>query len=164
MWFNKTYIISMKLEAIMRISSKGRYGIASMICVAQLGRNGDFVTVISISEKLGISKIYLEQVFSLLKRSKLVSSIKGSQGGYQLTKSPEKITAYDILQAVEISLFEVTERSVSRQAEGIEKSITSLVWSKMDKSISEVLKNVTLTDLVDEAERNPEDDSFMFYI
>ncbi len=148
----------------MRISSKGRYGIASMICIAQLGRNGDFVTVISISEKLGISKIYLEQVFSLLKRSKLVTSIKGSQGGYQLTKAPEKITAYDILQAVEISLFEKTERSVSEQAEGIEKSITALVWNKIDESICEVMQSITLSDLVDEAERNPEEDSFMFYI
>ncbi|WP_024833197.1 RrF2 family transcriptional regulator [Ruminiclostridium josui] len=148
----------------MRISSKGRYGMASMICVAQLGKSGDFVTVISISEKLGISKIYLEQVFSLLKRSKLVTSVKGSQGGYQLAKSPEKITAYDILQAVEISLFEKTERSVSQQAEGIESSITNLVWNKIDESISEVLKNTTLSDLVDEAERNQEEDSFMFYI
>ena len=148
----------------MRISSKGRYGLASMICIAQLGRNGDFVTVISISEKLGISKIYLEQVFSLLKRSKLVTSIKGSQGGYQLAKSSEKITAYDILQAVEISLFEKTERSVSEQAEEIEKSINTLIWDKMDEAISQVLKNTTLRDLVDEAERNQEDDSFMFYI
>ncbi len=164
MWFNKTYIISMKSEVNMRISSKGRYGMASMICVAQLGKSGDFVTVISISEKLGISKIYLEQVFSLLKRSKLVTSVKGSQGGYQLAKSPEKITAYDILQAVEISLFEKTERSVSQQAEGIESSITNLVWNKIDESISEVLKNTTLSDLVDEAERNQEEDSFMFYI
>ncbi len=148
----------------MRISSKGRYGIASMICIAQLGRNGDFVTVISISERLGISKIYLEQVFSLLKRSNLVNSIKGSQGGYQLTKSSEKITAYDILQAVEISLFEKTDRSVSEQAEGIEKAINTLVWDKMDGAIFEVLKSTTLSDLVDEAEKNPEDDSFMFYI
>ncbi|HEX2927089.1 MAG TPA: Rrf2 family transcriptional regulator [Ruminiclostridium sp.] len=148
----------------MRISSKGRYGMASMICVAQLGRNGDFVTVISISEKLGISKIYLEQVFALLKRSKLVTSIKGSQGGYQLSKPSEKITAYDILQAVEISLFEKTERSVSELAEGIEKSISGLVWEKIDESVSDLLKGITLSDLVDEAERNPEDDSFMFYI
>lgn len=148
----------------MRISSKGRYGIAAMICVAQLGRNGDFVTVISISEKLGISKIYLEQVFSLLKRSKLVNSVKGSQGGYHLAKSSERITAYDILQAVELSLFEKTERSVSAQAEGIEKSISSLVWDKLDEAICEVLKNTTLRDLVFEAERNPDDDSYMYYI
>lgn len=148
----------------MRISSKGRYGLAAMISVAQLGISGDFVTVISIAEKLGISKIYLEQVFSLLKRSKLVNSIKGSQGGYQLSKPAEKITAFEILQAVEISLFEKTERSVSEEANSIEISLNSLIWTNLDKSIAEVLKNVTLSDLVQEAEISKSGNDMMYYI
>ncbi len=148
----------------MRISSKGRYGLAAMISVAQLGSGGEFVTVISIAEKLGISKIYLEQVFSLLKRSKLVNSIKGSQGGYQLSKPSDKITAYDILQAVEISLFEKTERSVSDVAIEIEHSLNGLIWNNMDKAIATVLKGITLNDLVLESERSKSGDQFMFYI
>lgn len=148
----------------MRISSKGRYGLASMICVAQLGKSGEFVTVISIADKLGISKIYLEQVFSLLKRSKLVTSNKGSQGGYQLSKSSDKITAYDILQAVETSLFEKTERSVSEASEQIENALNNLIWGKLDSSVANVLKEITLDDLVLEAEKNTSGEQFMFYI
>ncbi len=148
----------------MRISSKGRYGLAAMISIAQLGRTGDFVTVISIAEKLGISKIYLEQVFSLLKRSKLVTSIKGSQGGYQLSKASDKITVLEILQAVELSLFEKTERSVSDSAEEIEKSLNSLVWESLDNSVTNILKNITLSDLVIEADKAKSGEDFMFYI
>lgn len=148
----------------MRISSKGRYGLAAMITVAQLGKGGEFVTVISVSEKLGISKIYLEQVFSLLKRSKLVTSIKGSQGGYQLSQPSNKITAFDILQAVEISLFEKTEHSVADETSGIETSLNSLVWKNLDNAVAKVLKEVSLDDLVTEAERTSSGDQFMFYI
>ena len=148
----------------MRISSKGRYGLAAMISVAQLGSGGEFVTVISIADKLGISKIYLEQVFSLLKRSKLVTSIKGSQGGYQLSRPSNKITAFDILQAVETSLFEKTEHSVSDASPEIENSLDNLVWGRLDNSIVHVLKGVTLDDLVLEAEKNKTVDQFMFYI
>ena len=148
----------------MRISSKGRYGLAAMISVAQLGSGGEFVTVISIADKLGISKIYLEQVFSLLKRSKLVTSIKGSQGGYQLSRPSNMITAFDILQAVETSLFEKTEHSVSDSSPEIENSLNSLVWGRLDNSIVHVLKEVTLDDLVLEAEKNKTVDQFMFYI
>ncbi len=148
----------------MRISSKGRYGLAAMISVAQLGSGGEFVTVISIAYKLGISKIYLEQVFSLLKRSKLVTSIKGSQGGYQLSRPSNKITAFDILQAVETSLFEKTEHSVTDSSPEIENSLNSLVWGRLDNSIVHVLKEVTLDDLVLEAEKNKTVDQFMFYI
>ena len=148
----------------MRISSKGRYGLAAMISVAQMGSGGEFVTVISIAEKLGISKIYLEQVFSLLKRSKLVTSIKGSQGGYQLSRPSNKISAYDILQAVETSLFEKTERSVSDASMEIENALNSLIWDNMDSALAKVLKSVSLDDLVTESERTKLDDQFMFYI
>ncbi len=148
----------------MRISSKGRYGLAAMISVAQLGSTGEFVTVISIAEKLGISKIYLEQVFSLLKRSKLVTSIKGSQGGYQLSKPPEKITVLEILQAVEISLFEKTERSVSNEAMEIESSLKNLIWDNLDNAVVTTLGKVTLGDLVTEADKAKNGEEFMFYI
>ena len=80
----------------MRISAKGRYALAAMI---HLGRykEGECIPLIQIAETMDISKIYLEQVFSLLKRAGLVSSIKGSQGGYQLTRYSKDISIYDIM-------------------------------------------------------------------
>jgi hypothetical protein len=50
----------------MRISAKGRYALAATIHLAQKYDSGEYTTVLSISERFGISKIYLEQVFSLL--------------------------------------------------------------------------------------------------
>lgn len=64
----------------MRISAKGRYGIASMIELSWMSREGHHVPVAILAENLGISKIYLEQIFSLLKRSGLVASVKGGSG------------------------------------------------------------------------------------
>lgn len=148
----------------MRISSKARYGLASMISMAQNYKSGDTITIVSISERLGISKIYLEQVFSLLKRAELVNSIKGAQGGYQLARAPEEITAEDILTAIEISLFEKTEQSVSENEAPIEKSMHNLVWDKLDDSVSQALRHVTLKDLTEEAERNRPENDIMFYI
>ena len=66
----------------MKISAKGRYGLAAMIVLARSYESSSPVTIISISEHLGISKIYLEQVFSLLKRSFL-----GIHARLQLTRS-----------------------------------------------------------------------------
>lgn len=99
----------------MRISAKGRYALASMIDIARHSGNGEYITVISISERLGISRIYLEQVFSLLKRGGLVTSVKGAQGGYLLARMPRQISAYDILSAVELSLFEPAEKIGRRE-------------------------------------------------
>ena len=146
----------------MRISSKCRYGIAAMISISQ--SNSECVTIISISETLGISKIYLEQVFSLLKRAGLVNSLKGAQGGYQLSKSSDKILAGDIIRACEVSLFEKTERSVSDSSVEIDKALDYLVWTKLDDAVSKSIDAVTLSDLCEEVERQKNGNDLMFYI
>lgn len=146
----------------MRISSKGRYGLAAMISLAQNYASDECITIVSISEKLGISKIYLEQVFSLLKRAELVLAIKGAQGGYKLSRHPQTIHAYEILRALEQSLFEETEESVAKEAMSIEQAMQKAVFSAVDVSIASTLKKVTLADLVTETENQTSD--YMFYI
>jgi len=148
----------------MKISSKGRYGLAAMIHIGAIGRNGEYITIISIAEALNISKIYLEQVFSLLKRANLVISVKGAQGGYRLSRSSEEISAREILEAIELSLFEPTDSTVKESDLPIEKAMENLLWRKLDNEVAIMLASVSLKDLVDESERNKDDDGIMFYI
>lgn len=148
----------------MRISAKGRYAVAAVISMAQKYNSGDPVTVISISEKLGISKIYLEQVFALLKKAGIVSSTKGAQGGYLLTRMPGQITVLDVLLAVEGSLFEHTQETVSEKAPDIEAAIRLSAFDVLDKNVRQTLSSITIANLVNEAEKHKEDDGMMFYI
>lgn len=154
----------MKWGFTMRISAKGRYALAAMISMAQNYDNGEYITVISISEKLGISKIYLEQVFSLLKRGGLVSSVKGAQGGYQLARMPRLITALDVLSAVELFLFEPTEDTVFEMAPEIEGAMRLAAFGTLDSAVKKALEKVTLADLVTEAEKHKTDQGLMFFI
>ncbi len=148
----------------MRISAKGRYALAAVISMAQQYNNGELITVISISENLGISKIYLEQVFSLLKRGKIVNSVKGAQGGYQLMRKPGLITVLDVLSAVEMSLFEKTEDTVLGKAPDIEEAMRSCAFDVLDKAIKKTLSEITLEVLATEAEKHKGGDALMFYI
>jgi len=146
----------------LRISSKGRYGLAAMIVLGADYPGSECVTVLSVAEKLGISKIYLEQVFTLLKRAELVNSVKGSQGGYRLTRPPELISAYDILRAAELSLFESTQSSVEHRANAIELAMDELVWQAADRALESALADITLAQLCMRAAANA--DTHMFYI
>lgn len=148
----------------MRISAKGRYALAAVIKMGQNYRNGEYNTVISISEKLGISKIYLEQVFALLKRGAIVSSVKGAQGGYLLTRPPQQITIFDVMAAVEFPLFEPAEDSVSKKAAAIEAAMQKVAFQKIDAAIESSLKQVTIADLIVEVEKNKNNEEMMFYI
>ncbi len=148
----------------MRISAKGRYALASTIHMAQSHNSNEYITLISISEKLGISKIYLEQVFSLLKHGGIVNSIKGAQGGYQLSRTPNQITVYDILHSVETTLFERAEETIAGSFPEIEHAMSAAVYQPLDLSIKSTLQGITLYDLVTEAEKHTTDQGFMFFI
>jgi Rrf2 family protein len=148
----------------MRLSAKGRYALAATTSMAQNKGGNEYITLISISEKLGISKIYLEQVFSLLKHGGIVNSIKGSQGGYQLSQTPKQISVYDVLSAVETSLFENAEETIKDSAPDIEVAMSQLIYLPLDTAIISTLQKITLFDLVTEAEKHKSGENFMFFI
>ena len=147
----------------MRISAKGRYGLASVVYMAQLHHTGEYITLIRIAEALDISKIYLEQVFSLLKRADVVTSVKGAQGGYKLLKTPKETTVYEVLSAIETALFEETEETVP-SVPALEAAMQKAVFVTLSNDIKTSLKKLTLYDLVVEAEKQRDHDNFMFYI
>ena len=148
----------------MRISSKGRYALASVVSMAQQYHNRDYITIISISEELGISKIYLEQVFSLLKKSGIVRSAKGSQGGYQLALPPNGIKVLDVMLAVEISLFEPTQNTVLEKAPELEKALRFSTFGPLEENINQTLSGISIADIVLETENQKRQNAIMFYI
>lgn len=147
----------------MRISAKGRYALSAMTVLAQEQADQP-TTILSISNKLDISKIYLEQVFSLLKRSGLVLSSKGSQGGYQLARPAADISALDILSATELTLLEPTELTTNDKLLTVEKVMQTHIFSPLDQAITKTLSAIKLDYLVNELSLMNQDDNFMFYI
>ena len=146
----------------MKISAKGRYALLSMVYLAQQFESNSPTTILTISGKMGISKIYLEQVFAILKRANLVNSIKGAQGGYQLARAPRSITVYDILSMIELALMEESI-SESRMPE-IDRAINSCVYQPLDAKIFDFLKSITLEDILTAVARETDAASQMYFI
>ena len=145
----------------MRISVKGRYALAAIIRIASESASGDTVSVNSIAEKLGISKIYLEQVFAQLKKSGLLSSVKGPRGGYQLAKPLSAVTAWDVLSAIEVGLIEKTEETVWQDSPEIESVIQGKVFEPLDNAVQSTLKAISLRNLLDNLDEQAHTLSFM---
>ena len=147
----------------MKLSAKSRYALAALIEMGQNCMAEKPVTIASLSDKLGISKIYLEQVFSLLKRGDVVVSIKGAQGGYQLSRPMREISAYDILSSIESSLFEQPSQTVAEAAPNIESVMQDDVFKELDAVIAAALKKITLDALVASAGQYG-DVGYMYYL
>jgi Rrf2 family protein len=143
----------------MKISSKGRYALASMVVMSQ-AKEGETFTVIGLSEKLGISKIYLEQVFSLLRQKGLVKSTKGSKGGYSLAKLSSTITAYDILSSTEVSLFD-NDTETKLNLPHIDTIINEKLITPVNSAIREIFGSILLSDIAEAAKAH---DEFIYYI
>jgi Rrf2 family transcriptional regulator, cysteine metabolism repressor len=132
----------------MKLSTKGRYGVKAMVDLA-INYGDQPVSIKSISERQSISEYYLEQLFSSLRRAKLIKSIRGAQGGYVLNRAPEEITIYDIIYVLEGPI-EVSNCLEEVSCNNIDCCATRLLWKKIKNSIDSVTSSITLKDIVDD--------------
>ncbi len=132
----------------MKISTKGRYALRLMIDLAQHDAGG-YIPLRDISKRQEISAKYLEQIVVQLSRAGFVRSIRGAQGGYQLSRPPAEYTVGDILRITEGSLAPVA----CLEHEPIEcgraaDCITLDFWRGLYKAINDYVDSVTLEDLI----------------
>lgn len=136
----------------MLVSTRGRYGLRSMVDMAMNADKGPLPLRV-IAERQGISESYLEQVFAHLRKAGLVTAVRGSYGGYLLSRPPKEITVGEILSALEgpmapVNCIEDLKKGVVR-CDRMEACITYPFWKKLDEKISAILNSTTLQDLVD---------------
>lgn len=138
----------------MKISTKGRYALRMML---EFALHPDECTKINqVAERQQISVKYLEQIVTILSRAGYVKSMRGSQGGYKLTRDPSEYTVGMILRLTEGNLAPVAclEDSENQcQRAGI--CVTLSVWKQLNDAINNVVDNVTLADLVKEQQSMP---------
>ena len=132
----------------MKLTSKGRYAVTAMLDVAIHAASGP-VPLADISERQGISLSNLEQLFSRLRKSGIVSSVRGPGGGYRLGKCAADITISDVILAVNESV-DATKCAGSGDCQGGEQCITHSLWEGLSKRIENFLENITLAELVEE--------------
>jgi len=148
----------------LKVSTKGRYGLRAIVDLAMNDKEGQ-VSLKSVAERQGISENYLEQLFSSLKKSGLVKSIRGAQGGYMLAKSADKITVGDVLRSLEGSLCPVDCMDLDLPAgcDRADTCVTAPVWAKLRDKINEVVDSFTIADLVLDFENKTKND-YIYYI
>src|SRR5574344_2637694 len=135
-------------EYTMKISTRGRYALRFMIDLAQHD-NGEYTALKDISERQEISIKYLEQITSLLSKFGLLLSVRGPQGGYKLSRTPDQYTVGQILRITEgnlapVSCLETEQNTCPRK----EFCPTLFLWEGLSKTIHDYLDGITLEDLV----------------
>lgn len=130
----------------MRLTSKGRYAVTAMIDLA-LHAELKPVPLAEISERQSISLSYLEQLFSRLRRKKLVASARGPGGGYKLGMLPGLISVGMIIDAVDENV-KATKCDSSGGCNDGKRCLTHSLWDDLSERISDFLDNISLADLM----------------
>lgn len=138
----------------MKISTKGRYALRLMLDLA-INNNGEFIPLKLVSERQNISVKYLEQIITALVKVGYVKGLRGSKGGYKLSKKPEDYTVGMILRLTEGSLAPVSclDDEVN-MCDRSNECITLGLWRDLYEAINSVVDNVTLADLIERYEAN----------
>jgi len=132
----------------MKLSTKGKYGLYAMFYLAQHAGCGP--QPLKAVAEIGVPEDYLEQLLGNLRRAGLVTTVRGAQGGYQLSREPEAITVGDIIDAMEgpLSLSECLNDEGSCRRAGECK--TRRVWEYLSSSINNLLQSITLRDMLEQ--------------
>ena len=130
----------------MRLTTKGRYAVTAMLDLA-LHKNQGPVSLSDISSRQAISLSYLEQLFSKLRRSGLVSSVRGPGGGYRLGRSSEDIYIAQIIEAVNESV-DTTSCQGKGDCQGGEICLTHALWDELTAEIHNFLNGISLAHLM----------------
>ena len=129
----------------MRIPASVDYAIRAM---AELASAGDGpVTAEELARAQGIPLKFLRGIMTELKRSRLVSSQRGPDGGFVLTRPAEEISLADIFRAIDGPLATVRDQSLSSMSHTGAAAELPTVWMAVRASLRRVLEGVTIADL-----------------
>ncbi len=120
-----------------------------MLDIAVNGGEGACVSIRDIAERESLSEKYLEQIINSLSRAGLVRSVRGAKGGYLLSRTAGEITVEDILLATEGSLAPMSCAEDNESCDKYGDCVMSFIWTQMYEAVSQVVKKITLADLVD---------------
>jgi Rrf2 family transcriptional regulator, iron-sulfur cluster assembly transcription factor len=130
----------------MRLTTKGRFAVTAMVDLSMRQSRGP-VTLAAISERQRISLSYLEQLFGKLRRHRLVSSVRGPGGGYNLARPMQGISVADIICAVDEPL-DATQCGGKENCLDDKRCMTHDLWATLNAKMYDYLSSVTLADLV----------------
>lgn len=133
----------------MMLTTKGRYAVMAMVDIAYYAKGQEVIALHEIAQRQEIAVNYLEQLFCKLKRHNLVESTKGPGGGYKLSRSPQDISIFEVINAVDEDI------KITR-CENLEKGclvkrnkicFTHVLWNGLGEKISGYLNSMSLQDV-----------------
>ncbi len=134
----------------MKMTTRGLYALKAILTLAEVSKSQKPVSLQKIAEIEGLSQEFLQQIFYKLRKAGIINASRGPGGGFSLNRSPEEISAYDVLSAVGETLEIVpctSYRGSMSSCEKFARCDAGNFWVEMQKRIVDYAKSRRLSDL-----------------
>lgn len=128
----------------MKLTTRAHYSVKALLDLS-LQPTAKPTSVAAIAQRQDIPAPYLEKLLIELRRSGLVRSVRGAQGGYCLAHQPAQISLGQILTAVGETV-ETLPHFAPEQPQA-EDWVTHSLWQRLHQRLQDVLYTITLADL-----------------
>lgn len=128
----------------MKLTTRGHYSVKALLDLSLQPDYGP-TSVKAIAQRQDIPAPYLEKLLILMRRAGLVQSVRGSQGGYQLARSPATISLGQILESVGETIEPLPKHTPD--TEQVEDWVTFTLWNRLHQKLKEALYSISLEDL-----------------
>jgi len=128
------------------ITVKSEYAFRILLSIAGCNK---LISLANASKDTKVPQEFAEKIVLQLRKAGIVKAKRGRTGGYELAKDASKITAYDIVTAVDdVEKIIKCEQDFCGCEDRKSCVIKNVVWDKLQKCIKETLMSVTLQDLL----------------
>lgn len=150
----------------MKVSHRATYGIIAAVDLA-LHHAEHPVCAKSIAKRHSIPSRFLEQVLHAMKKAGVVTSQRGAQGGYVLSRKPADLSVADILTALEGPLLPANgTASLKLASAGGAKRAALLdhIWERVKRAELNVLSEVSVEELANRQRALEAEHALMYHI
>lgn len=129
----------------MKLTTRGHYSLKALLDLSLQPRYGP-ASVTDIAQRQSLPAPYLEKLLIELRKAEIVRSVRGSQGGYQLARSPAQISLGQILEAIG-EWDEPFPVAAKEDRANAEDWVAAAVWKRLGQRLKSILHDITLEDL-----------------
>jgi Rrf2 family protein len=133
----------------MKISQKGLYALQAMMMLARHHHQGA-IKIREIAYEEDLPEKFLELILLELKNSRMVESVRGAKGGYQLRREPADIRLSEIMRLIDgpVAPFADAEQLRVLIDRDLPHRALYQVFLDVRDAAAKILENTTLADLI----------------
>jgi Rrf2 family transcriptional regulator, cysteine metabolism repressor len=133
----------------MKVSQKGLYALQAMMLLTRRYTQGA-IRIRDIAYEENLPEKFLELILLELKNARIVESVRGAKGGYQLRRAPSEIRLSEIIRLIDGPLAPFGDADQLRTLIDRNADHRTLyqVFLEVRDAAARILENTTLADLI----------------